>query len=167
MGELIIIILFFILGLFVVIFSFQLPDVAFQTLGPSIFPRIIGIALLIFAIIYLFEKASSYKKQQKSLLSILNVNTLFSISKIKDQYRFVVITMINFLIYILLMRYVGFRISNFLFLIVTQWLLGPRNIKTLPVIIFTSVFITFGLFYFFQYFLNVHFPEGIFFEYLK
>ncbi len=167
MGELIIVILFFILGLLVIISANTLPDIYFETLGPSIFPKIISFTIVFLTAFFIIEKIFILKKNKKNFRISFNFSNILSKTNLLflNKYKFVSITIINFFIYIILMKYFGFRISTFLFLLSTQWIIGPKKLKYLPIILIISIFISLGTFYFFQYFLNVHFPEGILFEY--
>ncbi|HKL12207.1 MAG TPA: tripartite tricarboxylate transporter TctB family protein [Halanaerobiales bacterium] len=154
MGELIIAILFLILSLIIFLQAGNLPDSSYEPLGPAGFPRIIVLAMGILAIFLIVKKIKKIDFSQAS----------FDFKNIFKKYKLIFITLINFLFYILIMRYIGFRISTFIFVFVTQLLLGPRKEKKYLVVGAIALVISLGSYYFFQNYLGVIFPAGIFFE---
>ena len=154
MGELIVGILFLILSLIIFFQAGNLPDSSYEPLGPAGFPRIIVLAMGILSIFLIVKKLKSMDLSQAGL----------DFREIFKEYKLIFITLVNFLIYILIMRYIGFRISTFIFVFTTQLLLGPRKEKKYLVIGSIALVISLGSYYFFQNYLGVIFPAGIFFE---
>jgi hypothetical protein len=58
------------------------------------------------------------------------------------------------------MYYLGYPIATLIFLPVIMWVLGPRNKKSVVVIILTTLGVTFIIYYSFLKLLNVFLPEG-------
>ena len=161
MGELIIAILFLFLSIVLFIQTGGLPNMFFSTLGPSVFPKILLIFMGILSTSLIIIKVTEFTKikDKKQLIET------FELSKKRlSKYKQIFIIFLNFFIYIFSMKYVGFRISTFLFLFSTQWLIAQKGKRNLLMMILIAGIITFGSFYFFRYYLTVIFPKGVFFE---
>lgn len=154
MGELILGIIFFLLSLIIFFQAGSLPDSSYEPLGPAGFPRIIVLVMGILSLFLIVKKIRSIDFDKTNL----NFGTIYK------KYKLIFVTLINFLFYILIMRFIGFRISTFLFVLITQILLGPRNEKKYLLISSIALVISLGSYYFFQNYLGVIFPTGIFFE---
>jgi len=160
-GELIIAILFLFLSIVLFIQTGGLPNMFFSTLGPSIFPKILLIFMGILSTSLIITKVTEFTKikDKKQLIET------FELSKKRlSKYKLIFIIFLNFFIYIFSMKYIGFRISTFLFLFSTQWLIAQKEKRNLLMMILIAGIITFGSFYFFRYYLTVIFPKGVFFE---
>lgn len=154
MGELIIGILFLILSIIIFFQSGSLPESSYEPLGPSGFPQIIVMAMGILSIFLIIKN-----------IKIIDFNKVtFDLKRIYKEYKLILITLVSFFLYIVLMRLIGFRISTFLFVFTTQILLGPRENKKYFLIGIIAIVISLGSYYFFQNYLGVIFPTGIFFE---
>jgi len=159
-GELIIAILFLFLSIVLFIQTVGLPNMFFSTLGPSIFPKILIAIMGILSTSLIIIKVMEFTKIKDKKQFIKN----FELSKkMLSKYKLVFIISLNFFVYIFSMKYIGFRISTFLFLFSTQWLIAQKEKRNLLMMILIAGLITFGSFYFFRYFLNVIFPKGVFF----
>ena len=154
MGELIVGILFLILSIIIFFQAGSLPDSSYEPLGPAGFPRIIVLAMGILSIFLIIKKIKSIDFNQVNL----------NFKNILIQYKLIFVTLINFLFYIIIMRFIGFRISTFIFVFLTQLLLGPRKEKKYLLIVSIALAISLGSYYFFQNYLGVIFPSGLFFE---
>ena len=154
MGELIVGILFLILSIIIFFQAGSLPDSSYEPLGPAGFPRIIVLLMGILSFFLIVKKIRSIDFDKINL----NFRTIYK------KYKLIFVTLINFLFYILIMRFIGFRISTFLFVFITQLLLGPRDKKKYLLISIIALVISLGSYYFFQNYLGVIFPTGIFFE---
>ncbi len=154
MGELILGILFLILSIIIFLQAGNLPESSYEPLGPSGFPQIIVIVMGILSIFLIIKKLKNIDLSQARL----NFKDIFI------KYKLIFITLTNFAGYIFLMRLIGFRASTFIFVFLTQLLLGPRDEKKYLIIGSIALFISLGSYYFFQNYLGVIFPTGIFFE---
>jgi hypothetical protein len=154
MGELIVGIFFLILSIIIFFQTGSLPDSSYEPLGPAGFPKIIVLAMGILSVFLIVKKLKSMNLSQAGI----------DFKKLFKDYKLIIITLINFLFYILIMKYIGFRISTFIFVFITQLFLGPRKEKKYFLIISIAIVISLGSYYFFQNYLGVIFPAGIFFE---
>lgn len=78
-----------------------------------------------------------------------------------EEYKYVYLSSGIFALYVVLMRYIGFRISTFIFILGSSYLLSPRRKSDLVIATVLAAVITLGSYYFFQRALNVRFPRGI------
>lgn len=155
MGELVISVIFIILSIFMYINSNGFTsNFSKGSLGAAGFPKLIAILIFILSIAYIF----------KYLKNKIQFSFKFDLKKLRDEYRFVFITLLLFLIYIVSMKFIGFIISTISYLLLSQWFLSDKKTKNLPIIIITTLFISLGTYYFFTSYLSVIFPVGIFFE---
>ncbi|MBN2286304.1 MAG: tripartite tricarboxylate transporter TctB family protein [Tissierellales bacterium] len=155
MGEIVISVLFIILSIFMFVNSYGFTSNFNRGgLGAEGFPKLIAIAMLILAVVYLLKYLKNNKK----------INTSIDFKKIYEEYKFVIITLLLFLIYVVSMKFVGFIISSIFYLLTSQWFLSDRSKKRIPVIIIMTLFISLGAYFFFTSYLSVTFPAGIFFE---
>lgn len=154
MGELIVGIFFLILSLIIFFQAGSLPVSSYEPLGPAGFPKIIVSAMGILSIFLIVKKLKTIDLNQAGL----------DFKKILKEYKLIFVTLFNFFIYILIMRYIGFRISTFIFVFTTQLLLGPRKERKYFIIGSVALVISLGSYYFFQNYLGVIFPTGLFFE---
>lgn len=161
MGELIIAASFLFLSIVLFIQTGELPNMFFGTLGPSVFPKILLMFIGILSMSLIIIKVIKFKKikDKKQFIETFELSR-----KMLSKYKLVFIVSLNFFIYIFSMKYIGFRISTFLFLFSTQWLIAQKGKRNLLMMILIAGIITFGSFYFFRYFLNVIFPKGVFFN---
>lgn len=156
MGELVIGVLFLLLSIFIFWQTGRLSASRYDPLGAAGFPRLIVIFMGVLAVILIIKKLRVFDKG----------DIKFEFKKIVKANRLVLLTLLNFLLYILFMRYIGFRIATFLFLFGTQYLIGPgaKTRKTYLTITAVAIFISLGSFYFFQNYLGVIFPTGLLFS---
>src|SRR6056297_710637 len=108
MGELILGIIFFLLSLIIFFQAGSLPDSSYEPLGPAGFPRIIVLLMGILSFFLIVKKIRSIDFDKINL----NFRTIYK------KYKLIFVTLINFLFYILIMRFIGFRISTFLFVFI-------------------------------------------------
>lgn len=154
MGDIIISFVFIILSVFMLISSSQFTSGFNQeSLGAAGFPRLIAIIILILAIINLIKGLRNNSK-----------STNMTIKEIFNEYKFVIILLTIFFVYIVLMKYIGFVLSTMIFLLSSQWILSNKSKKNIPIIIIITLLISLGAYFFFTSYLTVVFPAGIFFE---
>lgn len=156
MGELIAGIIFLLLSIVIFIQTTQLPESQYDPLGPAGFPKLIVVFMGILAAALIIKKIRTQDFDKIE----------FNLKKLFKDYKLIFISLFNFFLYILLMRFIGFRISTFLFVFLTQVMIGPEEKSGKTYFIMTSIalFISLGAYYFFQSYLSVIFPPGIFFE---
>ena len=155
MGEIIIAVLFLLLSIFMFVNSNGfVSNFDRGTLGAAGFPKLIAVFMFFLSLIYLIKYIRVNKK----------INRIFDFKSIYEEYKFVIITVLLFLFYVITMKYIGFIISTSIYLLASQWLLSDRKKKNIPIIIIMTIFISLGTYYFFTSYLSVTFPAGIFFE---
>ena len=159
-GELIIALIFFTLSISILVSSIKLPASSFEPLSPGTFPQMIMIFMFILSVLLILEKKKALESISGKRPIFQGILPYFIVLK----HRKVFTTFAFFIFYIVLMKYIGFRIATFSFLLLTQASLCP-NFKRYGVTIFIiSLILTLGSFYFFQNYLGVIFPMGLFFE---
>jgi len=155
MGEMIIAALFLLLSIFMFINSNGfVSNFDRGTLGAAGFPKLIAVFMFFLSLIYIIKYIRANKK----------INRTFDFKSIYEEYKFVIITVLLFLFYVITMKFIGFIISTSIYLLASQWLLSDRKKKNIPIIIIMTLFISLGAYYFFTSYLSVTFPAGIFFE---
>ncbi len=80
------------------------------------------------------------------------------------RYRLVIYSLAIFLTYILTLYLLGFLLSTMLFLALLQWILSPRQLKQLPLLLVISVVSASVIYLIFQKYLYVFLPEGMLFQ---
>lgn len=154
MGDIIISFIFIILSIFMLISSSKFTSGFNQeSLGASGFPRMIAVLILILAVVNIIKWLKNNKKSYD-----------FSLNKILDEYKNVILVLLMFLVYVVSMKYIGFIISTIIFLLSTQWILSNKSKRNIPIIVIITLFISLGAYFFFTSYLTVVFPAGIFFE---
>ncbi len=155
MGDIIIAVLFLLLSLFMFVNSNGfVSNFDRGTLGAAGFPKLIAVFMFFLSLIYIIKYIRANK----------NFNKTFDFKSVYEEYKFVIITVLLFLFYVVTMKYIGFIISTSIYLLASQWLLSDRKKKNIPIIIIMTLFISLGAYYFFTSYLSVTFPAGIFFE---
>ncbi|SDM23281.1 tripartite tricarboxylate transporter TctB family protein [Halarsenatibacter silvermanii] len=139
----------------------EFPGEGWDELGPAAYPRLIllvMLAILLYLIVNNLRKI--YRAHEKNDLK-------FSSSELKRalyRYHQVVISIILFFVYMTAIGYIGFKISTFGYMFITQWILSSGGKKALPKIIIASLVIGFGVPLIFETYLGVAFPRGFFFQ---
>ncbi len=158
MGDLLIGVVLLILSILVYAASGDFPSFGEAHLSAGSFPRMIVLMLGLLSIILIVSswRSLSQKKDEDGKTRNERVKEHFM------EYKFVYTMMGIFFLYILLMRYIGFRLSTLAFIFGSSFLLSPRSKKDIIIAGILAVVITMGSYYFFQNVLNVRFPRGIF-----
>ncbi|MGC8810295.1 MAG: tripartite tricarboxylate transporter TctB family protein [bacterium] len=150
------------IGLILIVFSvfmylqtFKFPPAMLGTLGAGFFPKILftllglaGIGLII----------SSFIQNKERPLE-----KTFSLKVALQTHSLVILSFVLIFIYIVAMPYFGFLWATLGFMISLMWLLGPRKIKNLPLIIIISCGLTFVIYFSFLKLLQIFLPEGVVF----
>lgn len=155
MGELVIGFLFLLLSIFTFWQTEEFLSVRRAEGGIAVFPRLVAVVMGILAVILIIRKMQVVEKE----------DLFINLKEVLKTHRLVIVTLYNFFLYILLMGFVGFRLSTFFFVFLTQLFIGPeiRTWKTYLIITGVALFISLGSFYFFQSYSGVRFPTGFFF----
>jgi hypothetical protein len=134
--------------------------------GPSFFPRV-WIALLGFFSLLLV--ASGLRRTPSSVSGrgeepAEEAVVAQSVRQWLKHYRLVIYSLALFLAYIVSLYVLGFLLSTMIFLASLQWVLGPRELKQLPLLLFVSVVSAYVVYRIFQGYLHVFLPEGMVFQ---
>lgn len=148
------------LGLILVVFSafmyvqtFKFPPAMLGTLGAGFFPKILFALLGLAGICLIVDSLIQDKKRP--------LGKAFSLRATWQTYSLVILSFLLVFIYIVVMHYVGFLWATLGFMISLMWLLGPRKIKSLPLIMIISCGMTFVIYYTFLKVLQIFLPEGV------
>ncbi|WP_338971463.1 tripartite tricarboxylate transporter TctB family protein [Fusobacterium nucleatum] len=131
--------------LFFITFNFEVFEMDKYSLGPAFFPRVVCILLFVVALI---------------LLIFLIKNKNYLKNKYKNQnFKYSIITIIFFIIYVFLIEKLGYLTSTIIFMISIIFLLKSKSF--LINIIFSVVFSSI-IYLLFSKGFNVSLPNGIF-----
>ncbi len=160
-------------GLILIIFSgfmyyqaSQLPPAMFGALGADIFPKILFALLALFGATLLIQ--SFWKVRKETLASQQEPDRDKTLSVTTEPkgvayYKYVIIGFASFMVYVILMYYLGYLISTLFFLPVLMWILGPKTKTAAITIVLVSLGLTIGMQVVFARLLKVFLPEGAFF----
>ena len=126
--------------------------------GPGAFPLIVGAVLVFLAAWQLVQAIQKTKMPAREERSKGDANIAGEIPK-KDRGDTKVLLMIAvFIIYLLMVKWIGFFTSNFLFVIVSSKFMGARDWKG-PILL--SAGINLFCYFLFEVWLKLSFPKGI------
>jgi hypothetical protein len=161
-----------VIGLILIFFSAfmyvqadRLPPALFGALGADLVPKILFITLAICGAVLIAQSLIRERKAKVSGVDSQLENAdrrglLLKTKALLGYYQYVIFGFLAFLAYVILMYYLGYPIATLIFLPVIMWVLGPRNKKSVVVIILTTLGVTFIIYYSFLKLLNVFLPEG-------
>ncbi len=161
-----------VIGLILVAFSVfmyvqadRLPPAMFGALGADLVPKILFAVLAVCGAALIVQSLIGERKAKASGADSPPENVggggvLLKTKALIGYYQYVIFGFLAFLAYVILMYYLGYPIATLIFLPVIMWVLGPRNKKSVVVIILTTLGVTFIIYYSFLKLLNVFLPEG-------
>ena len=157
-----------VIGLILIAFSVfmyvqadRLPPAMFGALGADFVPKILFAVLAVCGAALIVQSLIRERKSTGSAAdSQLEKGLLLKIKALLGYYQYVIFGFLAFLAYVILMYYLGYPIATLIFLPVIMWILGPRNKKSVVVIILTTLGVTFIIYYSFLKLLSVFLPEG-------
>lgn len=160
-------------GLILIVFSgfmyyqaSQLPPAMFGARGADVFPKILFALLALFGAALLIqsfwkarnEKLASQHEQERDKASSGTPE-----HKGVAYYKYVIIGFAAFMVYVILMYYLGYLISTLIFLPVLMWILGPKTKTAAITIVLVSLGLTVGMQVGFARLLKVFLPDGALF----
>ena len=123
------------------------------SMSPAFFPKLAGWVIALLAGFHLVILLL----QRKKTVAVDNDEEWLSVSEERSAYKSALVI----IIYSFVMKYVGFLISTTILLAVLLIFQDERK----PIkIILISVLVTIGVFLFFYFIMQVHFPKGLVFE---
>jgi hypothetical protein len=149
----------FLFGVLFLLYDIKYPLDELANPGPGVFPLLVGAALVILAgwqLLWSIQKKNSQAGENKN-----KAETRSFADTLRDSGEAKVVFMIAvFVIYLFLVKWVGFFVSNFFFVIVSSRLLGAKD-RMSP--IFLSVGVSLFCYFLFEVWLKISFPKGILF----
>jgi len=147
-GELIIPIILVALSIFLYINTYAFKFTTYEKASPKMWPRGILILLILISLVLigklLFEKSERVAEKEKQ--------------SPKTKWGMMLAGIFILFFYILLMQYLGYILSTFLFTVCAMFMLGNRNkLHLIAVPIMTTAFI----FFIFNYAMYISLPKGI------
>lgn len=140
-------------SIFMYMETFKFPPAMLGTLGAGFFPKILFTLLGLAGIGLIIGSFMQNKKKPSG--------KPFSLRAAWQTHSLVILSFFLVFIYIVAMYYFGFLWATLGFMISLMWLLGPRKIKTLPLIVIISCGMTFVIYYTFLKLLQIFLPEGV------
>lgn len=140
-------------SIFMYIETFKFPPAMLGTLGAGFFPKILFTLLGMAGIGLIIGSLMQNKKKPSG--------ETFSLRAALQTHSLVILSFFLVFIYIVAMYYFGFLWATLGFMISLMWLLGPRKIKSLPLIVIISCGMTFVIYYTFLKLLQIFLPEGV------
>lgn len=140
-------------SVFMYLQTFKFPPAMLGTLGAGFFPKILFTLLSCAGVGLIITNFTQNRKRPEE--------ETFSLKVALRAHSLVILSFLLIFIYIVAMYYFGFLWATFGFMLSMMWLLGPRKIKNLPLIIIISGGMTFIIYYSFLKLLQIFLPEGI------
>ncbi len=150
----------FLFGVFFLLYDLNYPLDQRANPGPGVFPLIVGVALVVLAAWQLIQDVRKPKPEEakeshggagRSIRKFLQ----------RDNAEVKPLLMISvFIVYLLMVKWVGFFISNFFFVIVSSKIVGARDWGR-PIAL--SAGISLFCYFLFEVWLKLSFPRGFLF----
>ena len=155
-GDFVVGIFYAVLGIALIIGAKALPKSKVMEIGPDFMPTLVGAIILVLAGILLVDTFSRFKANAAELEA----------SGFKDtsDYKRVLGSLVAALIYVNILKPVGFIVSTLVYLIVQIYILAPDNKRTKMDIIqyaIIDVVFTVVVYFLFRYGFKIVLPGGI------
>lgn len=155
-GDFVVGIFYAVLGIALIVGAKALPKSKVMEIGPDFMPALVGTIILVLAGILLFETFTHFKSNAAELES----------SGFKDtsDYKRVLGSLVAAIIYVNILKPVGFIVSTLVYLIVQIYILAPDNKRTKKDIIqyaIIDVVFTVVVYFLFRYGFKIVLPGGI------
>lgn len=125
-----------------------------QILGPEVFPKAIGILMLILSGLYVFQSFRGALKEDDARAAIIGADEkLGSEIDLKTIAKMLVLI----IVYAFAFEPLGYPIATFLMFLVGVFILDPRHWKRDAIV---AAFASFGLYFAFSLLLRVQLPAG-------
>ena len=155
-GDIIVGVLFMLLSAAMMVMAKMLPKSTVMDIGPDFMPMCIGVMTFVLAAALV-------------LLNIKNMKIYVAQAEAegpeKADYKRVLTSFIIILVYVFVLKSVGFIISTLVYLPVQMFILAPeerRGKKNVIQLLLTDVLFTFVVFFLFRYGFKIVLPAGIF-----
>jgi putative tricarboxylic transport membrane protein len=155
-GDIIVGAVFTAISIALLVAAQMLPKSKVMDIGPEFMPMVIGVITLILALFLLLTSLRNFKAHSEELLS----------AEIPDcDYKRVISSIILVLIYVFVMKPVGFVISTLVYLMLQMLVLSPddeRDKKHIIILAVIDIIFTILVFMLFRYAFKIVLPAGIF-----
>jgi hypothetical protein len=147
-------------GVVFLLYDLKYPLDQWANPGPGVFPLVVGGVLVILAVWLLAQEVWKHKPQaakKNEAGGRISISTLLQRNRGEAKPLLMVVI---FIVYVLMVRWVGFFISNFLFVIISSRLMGAKGWAK-PIALSAGV----NLFCYFLFvaWIKLSFPRGILF----
>lgn len=153
-----------VIGLIIIAFSaymylqcLKFPPALLGTLGAGFFPKILFTLLGLAGIALTLSGFRGDKRRGASPESKTSLKLIW------QSHSRVIISFVVIFIYIGAMHYFGYLSATLGFMLVLMWILSPRQMKNVPLILIISCGMTFIVYFSFLKLLQIFLPEGILF----
>jgi len=155
-GDFVVGIFYAVLGIALIIGAKALPKSKVMEIGPDFMPTLVGVIILVLAGILLVETFAKFKANAAELEA----------SGFKDtsDYKRVLGSLVAAIIYVNILKPVGFIVSTLVYLIIQIYILAPDNKRTKKDLIqyaIIDVVFTVVVYFLFRYGFKIVLPGGI------
>jgi len=150
----------FLFGVVFLLYDLKYPLDQWANPGPAVFPLMVGAVLVILVAWQLVRDVRKPKPQEAKKN---NEGTRKSITEFLQTYRAEanpLLMIAVFIVYLLMVKWVGFFISNFLFVIISSKLIGAKDWGR-PIAL--SAGVSLFCYFLFEVWLKLSFPKGVLF----
>ena len=150
----------FLFGVVFLLYDLKYPLDTWANPGPAVFPLMVGAVLVILAAWQLVQDVRKPKPQEAKKN---HEGTRKSITEFLQSIRGEanpLLMIAVFVVYLLMVKWIGFFISNFLFVIISSKLIGARDWGR-PIAL--SAGVSFFCYFLFEVWLKLSFPRGVLF----
>ena len=155
-GDIIVGVFFMLLSAAMLVMAKMLPKSTVMDIGPDFMPMCIGVMTFVLAAALVFLNIKNMK---------IYVAQAEAEGPEKADYKRVLTSFIMILVYVFVLKSVGFIISTLVYLPVQMFILAPeerRGKKNVIQLLLTDVLFTFVVFFLFRYGFKIVLPAGIF-----
>lgn len=155
-GDIIVGVFFLLLSAAMLVMAKMLPKSTVMDIGPDFMPMCIGVMTFVLAAALVFLNIKNMK---------IYVAQAEAEGPEKADYKRVLTSFIIILVYVFVLKSVGFIISTLVYLPVQMFILAPeerRGKKNVIQLLLTDVLFTFVVFFLFRYGFKIVLPAGIF-----
>lgn len=155
-GDIIVGVFFMLLSAAMLVMAKMLPKSTVMDIGPDFMPMCIGVMTFVLAAALVFLNIKNMK---------IYVAQAEAEGPEKADYKRVLTSFIIILVYVFVLKSVGFIISTLVYLPVQMFILAPeerRGRKNVIQLLLTDVLFTFVVFFLFRYGFKIVLPAGIF-----
>ena len=155
-GDIIVGVFFMLLSAAMLVMAKMLPKSTVMDIGPDFMPMCIGVMTFVLAAALVFLNIKNMK---------IYVAQAAAEGPEKADYKRVLTSFIIILVYVFVLKSVGFIISTLVYLPVQMFILAPeerRGKKNVIQLLLTDVLFTFVVFFLFRYGFKIVLPAGIF-----